>query len=407
MAARHAAHAHHFGRVLRLLSCALLLSACSTDPTATPVSTHVGAGQITPLLDSSLSAPHWFTGTDRKGHLVYELQLTNALGVPVTLSALEVLDAHSGATLIRLSGDSLSAAMSLATTPDVPNVVLPPSAVGIVWLDVSLVDARAVPTAITHELSIDRPAGVPISDAGLTFTGTTIDTDTRAPVALGPPLRGEGWAALGSCCDGPHRRALYPIDGRWYLAQRFAIDFNQLDAENRPGVGDPMQPASFPTFGQSVLAVGDSTVAVAVDRYPDLRVGDNREEPTPDSAGGNHVILDLGDGRFAVYAHLQAGSVSVKGGDSVTTGQRIANVGSSGTTGGPHLHFQVSDRASVVFADGLPYVFNAFELTGQTPPLADVLPYYDTLEPIPITTERTGARRDEFPLGRDVVSFPS
>jgi murein DD-endopeptidase MepM/ murein hydrolase activator NlpD len=103
--------------------------------------------------------------------------------------------------------------------------------------------------------------------------------------------------------------------------------------------------AGFPTFGQPVLAVADSTVVVAVDRYPDLRVGETREEPTPDNAGGNHVILDLGDRRFAVYAHLQAGSVAVTVGDEVKTGQRIATVGSAGTSGGPHLHFQVSDCA--------------------------------------------------------------
>ena len=41
------------------------------------------------------------------------------------------------------------------------------------------------------------------------------------------------------------------------------------------------------------------------------------------------------------------------------------------------------------------------------PPLVEVLPYYDTPEPIPITTTRTGPRRDELPLGRDVVMFPA
>jgi hypothetical protein len=232
-----------------------------------------------------------------------------------------------------------------------------------------------------------------------------VAVDRRPPIVLGPPLAGRGWAALGSCCDGPHRRAPYPIDGRWYLAQRFAIDFNQLDSQNRPGTGDPILPTSFPTFGQPALAVADATVVEAVDRYPDLKVGEPREDPTPDTAGGNRVVLDLGDGRFAVYAHLQARSVVVKQGDRITRGRHLAKVGSSGTSGGPHLHFQVTDRPSVVAGDGLPYVFDAFELTGQTPPLADVLRYYDTLEPIPITTERTGPRRDELPLGRDVVTF--
>ena len=46
-------------------------------------------------------------------------------------------------------------------------------------------------------------------------------------------------------------------------------------------------------------------------------------------------------------------------------------------------------------------------LTGQTPPLADVLKYYDTLEPIPLGTSNTGARHEQLPLGRDVVTFPA
>jgi Peptidase family M23 len=396
------------GAVTVAVICAVLLASCATKSTSTEVrpTQPSGGGQLTPLLDSTLSTPHWFSGTDGKAHLVYELLLTNAIPAPVTLNALEVRDADSGAPLIRLAGDSLRAATSLATSPDTPAVLLPPASVGIVWLDLPLAAGGAIPAAIKHRLTIEPPAGVPILEAELTYTGAAVKVDRRPAVVLSPPLAGTGWAALGSCCDGPHRRALYPIDGRWYLAQRFAIDFNQLDSQNRPGNGDPTLPTSFPTFGQPVNAVADGTVAVAVDRYPDLRVGQGREEPTPDNAGGNHVVLDIGDGRFAAYAHLQAGSVTVKPGDRVTRGQHIANAGSSGTSGGPHLHFQVTDRPSVVWADGMPYVFNAFELTGQTPALVDVLPYYDTLKPIPITTERTGPRHDELPLGRDVVAFP-
>ena len=96
----------------------------------------------------------------------------------------------------------------------------------------------------------------------------------------------------------------------------------------------------------------------------------------------------------------------VQVGELVRRGQVIAAAGSSGTTGGPHLHFQVTDRPSVLFGNGLPYVFDTFELTGQTPPLAEVFPYYDTLDPIPLTTERTGPRTNELPLGSDVVTFP-
>ena len=51
--------------------------------------------QLTPLLDTVLSPPHWFTGTDGQVHLVYELVLTNAIPAPITVSAVEVLDADS------------------------------------------------------------------------------------------------------------------------------------------------------------------------------------------------------------------------------------------------------------------------------------------------------------------------
>src|SRR5258705_8804829 len=126
--------------LLVLMVGALLLSSCSTSSTS-PRSQQpqsVGGGQLTPLLDSTLSVPRWFTGTDGKAHLVYELLLTNAIPVPVTLSALEVRDADSGATLIRLAGDSLRAATSLATSPDTPAVLLQPASVGVVWLDIPL-----------------------------------------------------------------------------------------------------------------------------------------------------------------------------------------------------------------------------------------------------------------------------
>ncbi|MGE0216483.1 M23 family metallopeptidase [Mycolicibacterium sp.] len=362
-------------------------------------------GQVDPLLTSTLSTPRWFTGTDDKTHLVYELMLTNVVAADVTLSAVEVHDAGSGTLLMRLTGDELRAATSLAASADTPTATLTPSAVAVVWLDVPLADP-AVPAAVTHRLVTDPPTGIPGSGIAWTFIGPAVEVDRTPPVVLGPPLTGPGWAALGSCCDGPHRRAPYPIDGRWYLAQRFAIDFNQLDEQNRPGVGDPLSPRSFPTFGQPAYAVADGTVVAAVDGDPDLRVGEAREEPTPANAGGNRVVIDIGDGRFAIYAHLRRGSVTVRSGDTVSRGDRIAEVGSSGTSGGPHLHFQVSNQPSVVAADGLPYVFDSFDLTGQTPPLPEVLRYYDTLEPIPVSAGNTGPRRDQLPLGRDVVTFP-
>ena len=99
--------------------------------------------------------------------------------------------------------------------------------------------------------------------------------------------------------------------------------------------------------------------------------------------------------------------MDVKPGDRVTRGQIIGKSGSSGTGGGPHLHFQVTDGPSILAADGMPYAFDRFVITSQAPPLMEVVGYYDTMKPIPMTTANAGPRRDEFPMGSNVVTFPS
>ena len=84
----------------------------------------------------------------------------------------------------------------------------------------------------------------------------------------------------------------------------------------------------------------------------------------------------------------------------------IGETGNSGSSDGPHLHFQVMDHPSALVADGLSYVFADFNLTGRIPSLAEAAPYYEAQQPLPITTTNAGSRHDELPLGSDVVTFP-
>jgi hypothetical protein len=386
--------------LLVLLASGLAPPRVSAQATPVPPS----GEQYTPIIQTVPSPPRWFTGSDGKVHLAYELLLTNAFAVPITVSAVDVLDAATGATVMPLTGDALLAAMSLMSVPGTPVVTLPPSSVGVVWFDIPLASADQIPTTITHRLTVTVPPGLPVP-ATITSIGAEAAVDLRPPVVLGAPLAGPGWAAVGSCCDGPHRRSLQPIDGGLYLAQRFAIDFNLLDAEHRLSAGDPGLLSSYPSYDQPVVAVADATVVVAVDRYPD-QVPGQTVGVTLENADGNHVILDLGDGAYAFYAHLAPGSITVQAGDRVTQGQLIGRLGNSGSSNGPHLHFHVMDHPSALVADGLPYVFERFDLTGQIPPLAEAAPYYEAQQPLPITTTNAGPRRDELPLGSDVVTFP-
>src|SRR5215210_6965228 len=77
--------------------------------------------------------------------------------------------------------------------------------------------------------------------------------------SLGPPLRGRGYVAGDGCCDSiRHVRALLPLNGAFYLAQRFAIDWERIDDEGRLFRGDPKDPRSYHIYGGPVLAVADA-----------------------------------------------------------------------------------------------------------------------------------------------------
>lgn len=61
---------------------------------------------------------------------------------------------------------------------------------------------------------------------------------------------------------------------------------------------------------------------------------------------GNYIVIDHGDGKASLYGHLKQTEVSV--GDEVNAGDRIGLVGSTGTSTGPHLHFEVRINGGTV-----------------------------------------------------------
>jgi hypothetical protein len=159
-----------------------------------------------------------------------------------------------------------------------------------------------------------------------------IYTPPADPVAIDPPLAGEWATVAGGRSTLLSHHYSTPI-------VRDALDFVRLDAEGRGYEGDPRRAESWYGFGEPVLAPADGTVVSVSDIHPDEPVGELGQSPTY----GNHILLQIGNRRYAVMAHLKQGSARVSKGELVQGGQQIAAVGDSGNSLWPHLHFQIQD----------------------------------------------------------------
>lgn len=95
----------------------------------------------------------------------------------------------------------------------------------------------------------------------------------------------------------------------------------------------------------NIIAVKDGTVV-----YPTADIkNDCPSSRSMDPCGGgygNYIIIQHSDGNYSLYAHLYHKSITVKAGDTVSQGQVIAKMGSSGYSTGAHLHFEIREGSN-------------------------------------------------------------
>src|SRR6202030_3311323 len=119
-------------------------------------------------------------------------------------------------------------------------------------------------------------------------------------------------------------------------------------------------------YGTEILAVADGVVTQTKDGIPQNIPNKPPVVPiTLETIGGNHVIMEIGNGLYAFYAHIQPGSIRVKVGDNVRRGQVLGLLGNSGNSTEPHLHFHICNANSELGCEGLPYAFAEYELQGK------------------------------------------
>ena len=173
------------------------------------------------------------------------------------------------------------------------------------------------------------------------------------------------------------------VEHRMSTREEFALDILDMkliedgsfsSSSNR----NPTKLSDFFIFHRDVIAVGDGTVVETGERFPESRMSDPikysneyfqnlRKELTPkigfkNFVHGNYIVIDHHNGEFSFYGHLSEGTIQVKEGDQVKKGEIIAQVGNTGNSSEPHLHFHLMDSPDILEANGLPLMFENIPL---------------------------------------------
>jgi biotin carboxyl carrier protein len=174
------------------------------------------------------------------------------------------------------------------------------------------------------------------------------------------PIRGKGVIGQDWITNGGH-------GGSW---NAFAIDIDGLDQNYAAQLNDANENASDPGWGREILAPAAGTVVYArndvpTNPHPGEEPGDNWYRALHDPVmayAGNCVVVDHGNSEYSVMMHMQPGSVTVKVGDRVATGQVLGRLGNSGDAFGPHLHYQLQSGPQLFRDEPLPFKFHNMDV---------------------------------------------
>ncbi len=353
-----------------------LFSSLAWTQTGTPPAPSDAQAQKPPIpIQIVIPTPPTAFRGDTQWRQCYEIYLTNLSSAAWTLQRIDVKN-ENGIPLLTVQGKDLDGVLSHPALPpdskggSAADIAPGEAMIAYMWIDLAKGDP--IPTHLQHQIVLKN-------------SGDKKNYEVDAPVTvvsdklpqIVPPLRGKNWIAIsGPSNSSVHRRSVQVFDGTPRSAQRYAIDWVRLGDSGKTYHDDRGKNRNYYSYGAEVLAVADAVVVEVKDGIPEnTPPGDSKDGTPPEvklavdmtmeTVGGNHVSLDLGGGVYAIYAHLQPGSIRVKLGDKVTPGQVIALLGNSGHAGEPHLHFQLMDRNSLLNSNGLPYYFSAFKLAGR------------------------------------------
>ena len=360
-----------------LTSCSSTVQVSSSSPptgtaAATTAAPSDGPSAVTPLTVVPIGDPLHVPGSDGKQHIDYDLLISNVFTVPVTLTSVEVRG-DNGTPVLTLQGGALA---GVTESPFLQKAVDPAAQVpvsGSVTVEIDVIlPAGRLPAKLDHVVKWSVPADAPalavIGSSTGQVAGPTLSVSPVEPVVIAAPLKGDGWTSLQGCCvPNGHRSLRYGLDGSHLTkAEMFAVDWIRLQ-NGFWFTGDGSTVEQYPYLRSDLLAAADGTVVKVRDGMPNETPNEPpRNVKQPQDYVGNSVVIQIAPDRYAIYAHIDPGTITVKVGDKVTTGQTIGKLGSSGNSTAPHLHFAITDNADFLAATSIPFVIDNWTLQGTT-----------------------------------------
>lgn len=305
---------------------------------------------------------------DGRAFLAYEVFVSNVGSEPFKIARVDVLNGDNLDRMIASYGSEQLIDMIKSfqlTNPDASQTLtIKPGGRAVLYFMPQMAGKRDIPSKIVHRFVLRSPdASNSDEDDSRDFLmhAAAMDVSAAPPIVVGPPLQGSHWlAANGPSNSSLHRRMHIANHGIMFYPERFAIDFMQVGTNGKLYKNDTSKNENYYGYGANVYSVANGKVVSVLDGVPNNAPGSHNYQITLDKLGGNYVLIDIGGKRYAYYAHLAPHSIKVKRGDVVQKGQLLGQLGNSGNSDAPHLHFQITDKPSSLSAQGVPYGFDQF-----------------------------------------------
>ncbi|HEX5282837.1 MAG TPA: M23 family metallopeptidase [Bryocella sp.] len=238
------------------------------------------------------------------------------------------------------------------------------------------------------ETKVVHQSAVPLPPAAVQYRRIVMYHDADYPMVVSFTFSGSGTIEEFHIKEEPKAaeskyvkyrdktKLAFPLNGEWMIDQggpmvsenehaattneRFAYDMVMVNGEQLFSHDGTTNEEWF-AFGQPVLADANGTVLAVVDDCADSLP----YHPNAEVKHGNVVVIGHGDGEFSVYSHLKHGSVTVKSGDQVKAGEKIAEVGNSGDSQFARLEYNLQTSDDLNNAEGLPAAFDHVKVNGK------------------------------------------